>query len=210
MKIVRNIKITFWVSLIFALIFVTYLKQVYLLKSVLEEYVGSQAVLASWALAIITELIRGSFAYASFLASEKKFSQTKTISILISVGISLFDFWEIYHYLDAQAIAFTAYFLVSITLALELLGGTILAELNEARTYEEFEEQVDIFEEATTKIQPPLVKDNTKEMLEEKSCNVESLYENIYTNNLLANMKTVRKRTTQNRKFQSAAMLTLF
>ena len=33
--------------------------------------------------------------------------------------------------MDSQAIAYTAYFFVSITLALELMGGTILQEVNE-------------------------------------------------------------------------------
>ena len=131
MKTIKNIKIIFWLSIAFALFFTMYLKQVYLFTKVLHDYVGTQALLASWALAIITEFIRGSFAYASFLASEKGLSQTKTIAILVSVGISLFDFWEVYHYLDTQAIAYTAYFFVSITLALELMGGAILQEINE-------------------------------------------------------------------------------
>ncbi|MBC7410691.1 MAG: hypothetical protein H7339_20085 [Arcicella sp.] len=131
MKTIRNIKIIFWLSIAFALFFTMYLKQAYLFTKVLHDYVGTQALLASWALAIITEFIRGSFAYASFLASEKGLSQTKTIAILVSVGISLFDFWEVYHYLDTQAIAYTAYFFVSITLALELMGGAILQEINE-------------------------------------------------------------------------------
>lgn len=209
MKTVKNIKIVFWVSLIFALIFVTYLKQVYLFKSVLNDYVGSQAVLASWALAIITELIRGAFAYASFLASEKNFTQTKTISLLISVGISLFDFWEIYHYLDAQAISYTAYFLVSITLALELLGGVILAEINEAHGYEleEQETTVDTIEEIS-KIHSPFVNKNTFELVEEKNCIIKEEPMNIET--LLSTIKTVRKRTTQNRKIKNAMVLTLF
>ena len=131
MKTIKNIKIIFWLSIAFALFFTMYLKQSYLFTKVLHDYVGTQALFASWALAIITEFIRGSFAYASFLASEKGLTQTKTIALLVSVGISLFDFWEVYHYLDTQAIAYTAYFFVSITLALELMGGAILQELNE-------------------------------------------------------------------------------
>ena len=131
MKTIKNIKIIFWLSIAFALFFTMYLKQAYLFTKVLHDYVGTQALLASWALAIITEFIRGSFAYASFLASEKGLSQTKTIMVLVSVGVSLFDFWEVYHYLDTQAIAYTAYFFVSITLALELMGGAILQEINE-------------------------------------------------------------------------------
>jgi hypothetical protein len=131
MKTIKNIKIIFWLSIAFALFFTMYLKQAYLFTKVLHDYVGTQALFASWALAIITEFIRGSFAYASFLASEKGLSQTKTIAVLVSVGISLFDFWEVYHYLDTEAIAYTAYFFVSITLALELMGGAILQEINE-------------------------------------------------------------------------------
>jgi hypothetical protein len=131
MKTIKNIKMIFWLSIAFALFFTMYLKQSYLFTKVLHDYVGTQALLASWALAIITEFIRGSFAYASFLASEKRLAQTKTIALLVSVSISLFDFWEVYHYLDTQAIAYTAYFFVSITLALELMGGTILQEVNE-------------------------------------------------------------------------------
>ncbi|PWK16801.1 hypothetical protein LV89_04759 [Arcicella aurantiaca] len=135
---IKCIKIIFWLSIVFALLFTMYLKQSYLFTKVLFDYVGTQALWASWALAIITEFIRGAFAYASFLASEKGLSQTKTIALLVSVGISLFDFWEVYHYLDTQAIAYTAYFFVSITLALELMGGAILQEINEM-SYRELE-----------------------------------------------------------------------
>lgn len=174
MKNSRIISLLFWTSIIFALLFTTYLKQHYLATKVLENFVNNEAVISSWFLAILIEFVRGSFAYATFLASSKGWNSTRNISYFISISITGFDYWEANHYLHNEPIVYTFYFLITITLALELLGGIILNEIitddyynaeviNEAIEIAKTDNQVIENTVISTSIKPEVIKEENKE-----------------------------------------------